>query len=334
MIETQVTIVVVPRERFSYTRESLESIYKFTDYPFELIYVDGGSPTHIQHYLEEQSRQENFKLIRTNYYLSPNRARNIGLQQVNTKYVVFIDNDVVVAPSWLEKMVQCAETTGATVVTPLTGEGLPLHKRVHCAGGEARLVSKEEGMNAKRYIHSRLHYRGQRLEKVRSKLQRQTTELAEFHCMMVRTEIFQQIGFLDEAIMNTKEHADFCINVAQAGGTIYLEPDSLVTYVPGLTFDRSDLHFYMLRWSDAWGTESLKRLRDKWNLTNDEHGDGYLIWRRKLAIIRPLMIKLPFWQKNPLLRKFLVLIDVILNRLITMQYSLSQLSYKRERNLN
>lgn len=45
MVEPEVTIVVSPRERFSYTRESLESIYEHTKAPFKLVYVDGGSPS-------------------------------------------------------------------------------------------------------------------------------------------------------------------------------------------------------------------------------------------------------------------------------------------------
>ena len=44
MNEPQVTIVVSPRERFSATKESLESIYQHTKIPFKLIYVAGNSP--------------------------------------------------------------------------------------------------------------------------------------------------------------------------------------------------------------------------------------------------------------------------------------------------
>ncbi|HEY9300605.1 MAG TPA: glycosyltransferase family A protein, partial [Phormidium sp.] len=96
MAEPQVTIVVSPRERFSCARESLESIYQFTDTPFKLVYVDGNSPAKEQRYLQEQAQAKGFELIRTDYYLSPNHARNIGLTHVNTKYLVFIDNDVIV----------------------------------------------------------------------------------------------------------------------------------------------------------------------------------------------------------------------------------------------
>ena len=38
------------------------------------------------------------------------------------------------------------------------------------------------------------------VEDILPQLQRQKTGLAEFHCMIVRTEIFQQIGVLDEKI--------------------------------------------------------------------------------------------------------------------------------------
>lgn len=43
-MKSLVSLVVVPRERFSSTRESLESIYANTDLRFELIYVDARSP--------------------------------------------------------------------------------------------------------------------------------------------------------------------------------------------------------------------------------------------------------------------------------------------------
>ena len=95
MIEPQVTIVVSPRERFSCTRESLESIYERTQEPFKLVYVDGNSPGSTKRYLQQQAQEKNFHLVRTDYYLAPNHARNIGLSHVDTKYVVFADNDVV-----------------------------------------------------------------------------------------------------------------------------------------------------------------------------------------------------------------------------------------------
>lgn len=53
----KVTLVVGPRERFSYTQTSLESIYANTDYPFDLVFVDVCSPASVQTYLQEKSQK-------------------------------------------------------------------------------------------------------------------------------------------------------------------------------------------------------------------------------------------------------------------------------------
>ncbi|NEQ29667.1 MAG: hypothetical protein F6K04_01500 [Leptolyngbya sp. SIO4C5] len=75
--EPIVTLVVVPRERFSCARQSLESIYAHTQIPFKLVYVDGNSPSSLRHYLQQQSQQYGFQIVSTDYYLYPNQARNL-----------------------------------------------------------------------------------------------------------------------------------------------------------------------------------------------------------------------------------------------------------------
>ncbi|MDZ8050073.1 MAG: glycosyltransferase family 2 protein [Aulosira sp. ZfuVER01] len=315
--DSKVTIVVVPRERFSYTCESLESIYEHTNYPFNLIYVDGNSPPHIRDYLREQAEQKQFQLIRSDKYLSPNCARNIGLKQVSSQYVIFLDNDVVVTPGWLNSLVDCAQTTQATVVSPLLCQGTPLHQEVHCAGGETGVKVETH----RRRIIEKIYYQGRRVADVKPQLQQQKTRLAEFHCMLVRTEIFQQIGFLDEALLSTKEHVDLCMLVAEAGGTIYLEPESVITYVPGPPLEWTDLHYYMLRWSDRWELSSLKHLRQKWNLTEDEYFQNRykrLGSRRHMTIIHPFARKMSIGNFGfRVVSKILRLMDRVFNRLIT-----------------
>jgi GT2 family glycosyltransferase len=325
MTDPQVTIVVTPRERFSYTRESLESIYQYTTMPFKLVYVDGNSPAAIRQYLETQSREKGFQLVRTDYYLFPNRSRNLGLAQVNTPYVVFIDNDVVVSPGWLEALMQCAAETGATVVGPLMCQYLPLHEVIHFAGGESRIIRDVKDRNR---LREKMYRQGQRTAEVRAKLERTPTELSEFHCVLVRTEIFQQVGRFDEQMFNTKEHVDFCMTVRQVGGTVYFEPDSVATYVPTSPLQWSDLHFYMLRWSDAWELKSLSRLRQKWNLAEDSYfKQKYkaLGWRRRNTILAPIVRQLSLGIQHPLLQKVLMFgllapIEKRLNHYLTTQY--------------
>ena len=84
--------------------------------------------------------------------------------------------------------------------------------------------------------------------------------------MLVRREVFDTLGLLDEGLLSTQEHIDLCLTVRERGGTIYLEPDSYLTYVPGPPFTANDLPFYFLRWSDEWNRASMQRFNKKWRL--------------------------------------------------------------------
>jgi len=208
---------------------------------------------------------------------------------------------------------------------------MPLHEEIHCAGGEAHIWLDTK--NVKRRVREKIYGQGQQVAALRDQLKQEQTELAEFHCMLVRRSIFEQIGPLDEAMKNTREHIDFCITVTQAGGTVYLEPLSVVTYVPGPPLKWSDVPFYMLRWSDAWELTSLHRFRDKWDLTEDEFFKNRykrLGWRRKQTIIKPLAHQIAFGQKVRGLDKILGYTDKVLNHHLTRRYAQSQSQFQQE----
>jgi GT2 family glycosyltransferase len=325
MTEPQVTLVVTPRERFSYACNSLKSIYEHTTMPFRLVYVDGNSPAKVQQYIQAEAETKGFEILRTDYYLFPNQARNLGLTRVDTKYVVFVDNDVIVSPGWLEALVQCAEETGAAIVGPLMCQFEPVHENIHFAGGESHIIQDAKG---RRRLREKMYKQGHDVVDILPQLQRTQTELCEFHCMLVRTEIFDKVGRFDESLLNTKEHLDFCMLVAQAGGTVYFEPTSITTYVPGSPLEWTDLHYYMLRWSDAWELVSLSRLREKWDLAEDgyfQHKYKALGWRRRDTILMPIVRKLTFGIKNQFVEKvlmfgFLAPIEKLINRYLTDQY--------------
>ncbi|MBW4477547.1 MAG: glycosyltransferase [Tolypothrix brevis GSE-NOS-MK-07-07A] len=324
----QVTIIQSQRERFSFTRESLESLYEHTTVPFKLIYVDGSSPEATKQYLQQQSQARGFQLIRREHFLSPNQARNLAIPHVDTEYLVFIDNDVLVSPNWLEKLLECAEETDATVVCPLTciGSGRNFGEVVHLAGGEAHIVEKpkEDGL-IKRKVHEKHYFVNRKVVEVKDELQRQKCEFAEFHCMLVKRDIFDKIGLLDEGFLSTREHIDFCMTVNNAGGSFYCEPASVVTYVPGLKWELPELSFFMVRWSNAWEVASLEHFAKKWNLaTKDKYFEkryNRMGHRRHKGFLIPFLNKITFgW--NPLwLQKWAINQERKINKVITDNYT-------------
>lgn len=277
------TIAVVPRERFSFAIQSLDNILATTSLKHELLYVDGGSPPEVQLHIARQAKAHHFRVLRTEQYLSPNQARNLAAANIQTKYVVYIDNDALVSPGWLEALVDCAEQTGAWVVGPVYCERFPIAQRIHMAGGEARLVEQ----NGRRIFQEAHRFFGESLDEIRPRLRREPTEQIEFHCALVRRDVFDRLGPLDEKLFSAAEHTDLCLLTRAAGGEVYVEPNSIVTYIPPPPLTKTDLPFYLLRWCDAWNRASVEQFRAKWNLTADDPGMAELLkWlgdHRRLA---------------------------------------------------
>jgi glycosyltransferase involved in cell wall biosynthesis len=307
------TVVIVPRERFSFAWESLQSILEHTPkLGSRLIYVDAGSPPPLAAQLRELAAARGFTLLRVEHVLPPNHARNLALPHIRTRYAVFCDNDIVVSPGWLTEMVACAEDTGCAVVTPLTCEGQPLHQTVHCAGGEFRIAETDGQGRPHRHVVERMHLQKRKVADVAPTLTRTPTTLAEFHCMLVRTEVFDKTGPFDPEFLSTKEHLDFCMTIGDAGYQIYFEPKAVVTYIFNKPLEQGDWRYFMLRWSDDWEVRSLRHFMAKRQLDADGYFDNRIAnrgWRRHLAIWRPVAKTLSFGRRNRYLSRLLWMVD-------------------------
>jgi GT2 family glycosyltransferase len=257
------TIGFVPRESFSQTERSLETIYARTDGPFELVCIDGGSPPVVKRYLEHASREKGFLLVRTDEFLIPNQARNLVLDHVNTEYVVFVDNDIIVSLGWLDALVRCADETGAWAVGPLYFEFEPECTQLHMAGGICRIVQLPDGRCS---LVEKHHYAHVKLPSLDLELSRQETELIEFHTALVSVQALAKLGPLDPNL-SLSEHADLCLQVRAAGKSVFLEPTAAVTYLPPTLAKPSDRKYFQFRWSAEWVERTIARLREKYQLS-------------------------------------------------------------------
>ena len=258
---------MVPRERFSLTSASLESLFDTqAGCTFNLIYIDGNSPKNIKKYLENKSKEKGFELIRTNRYLTPNEARNIAINHAKTKYIVFVDNDLLFTTNWLKNLVDCAEATNAWLVGPLYLIGDPKDEIIHMGGGKTSI----EHVNSQYKLIDVHRYAGKSISEVKHLLKREKTENIEFHCLLARIEIFEKIGMLDDKLMSVFERIDISLLVQRAGGDIYMEPSAVISYEAFSPFKWFDSKFFNLRWSDEWTNISIERMKEKWQLNHDD----------------------------------------------------------------
>jgi GT2 family glycosyltransferase len=295
------TIAFVFRERLSPTVSCLQHLIDNTPLDsYELICVDAGAPESIAASLRKVAAKHGLTLIRSEHYLSPNQSRNLALQLVQTRYVVFVDNDVHVGQDWLNPLVRCAEETGAWLVAPLYLESHKGELNIHMFGGKIR-IRDEEGQPAYIERHDFQHVSWDD----NSRLVRQSTELIEFHALLMNMDAYRALGPLDEKLWNIAEHSDLCLAVRNAGKQIYLEPSSVITYLIPDRLDGIDREYFALRWSERWTEATLERVAEKYSIPLEERGlREYGIWvrfyRQRALVTYPRLRRLvgPKWHER------------------------------------
>ena len=277
-----VTLIVTQRERFSLTQPSFDSIAADYDaYPFQLIYVDGNSPAHIAAYLQAQNhRYPWMTVIRQERYLRSNVARNLALPHAkNADYIVFLDNDDIVEPGWLQTLVECAETEQAGIVTPLILQGQPgsAELEVHVAGIQTHVRIQKSG---RRWFEQKQLLYAHTFNEVKHTLERTPVDSVEFHCILIRCDILGAIR-LDELFDSLASHTDLCHQVHDLGWPIFLEPSSRVIFLNPRQihgFEPTDLPFYRFKWSEGYVRAVFKRCVRKWHLASNDPS-FWAIWK-------------------------------------------------------
>ena len=297
---SDVTIIVVHRDRFSLAVESLNQIVAATPGVDKLIYIDAGSPRKVAAELERICDENGFRYERYDELLSPSQSRNRGHRLADTKYIAFVESCTFVAENWLEGLIRCAEETGAEVIQPLMCQGKPFHTEIHQAGGtfakDAELFFR--GAPEDHVICDIDMHQGKQVTEV--PLVRAEIQVTEVHCFLVRRDTFERFGDFDESMLSTKDHLNFSMTIWKNGGRIMLEPASVATfYVPNRhnPIQLSDYPFFILRWSPKWQADSLNHFQKKWALDGDPYfqkRNKIITWRYREAILKPFARRIPF----------------------------------------
>ena len=96
---------------------------KNTGYPnFELIIVDNGSHSDLVEYLEKfADLHPNVRLVLNDSNLGFAKANNHGAQMAQGDYLVLLNNDTIVTPGWLHKLLgHLQKNPDAAMVGPVT----------------------------------------------------------------------------------------------------------------------------------------------------------------------------------------------------------------------
>ncbi|MDJ1483152.1 glycosyltransferase [Cytophagaceae bacterium YF14B1] len=114
-----ISVIIATHNRDKYLEKAIYSLslQSLAYNEYEVLIIDNASTDKTKEIVEKQISKLNISL---SYIYSPepsaNKARNIGWQKALGKYVVFMDDDAIAVPEWLERIV-----SGFQTVSPSPG---------------------------------------------------------------------------------------------------------------------------------------------------------------------------------------------------------------------
>lgn len=259
-----VTVMVSPREGHSHAETSLRSVLADDTAPFELIYVDILSPPETTAVIDGLVAERGGRIIRHDTWLPPATARKRALGEVRTKYVLFVDNDVLVEAGCFGRLLACAEETGAALVGPLYlegGDGQPAI--VHMAGGVLRRTEGDDGA----ITLSELRLASRDAAEA-SGLTRGAVDFVEYHAVLARTDFLRAPDAISDQVLLVHEHVDLALKARAAGLAAWMEPAARVVYLGSAPRRLADLDFYRRRWGLVACEASMAAFGRHWPLAD------------------------------------------------------------------
>lgn len=256
------TVIAVHRERFTSLPESLRSLFGTIATDVPVVVVEGASPDATRAELDALSQQRPFQLVSLPYMVKPSEARNLGIAESTTEYVVIADNDIHYEQGWLDALERHAQEHDSDAVAPVICIGPPAKTIVHHAGGILK-AGRTDGRVTLREAHRLMDVP---LETVADALPDAGNHVCEFHCMMTRRSLLEEMGGLDERLI-TREQMDFALRCLVLGAKVTFAQDSFVTYMARDDFDSVDLRYHLFRWSDDLVVESMDAFESTWGVS-------------------------------------------------------------------
>lgn len=223
---TKAGIVIVSYFGLEYLRQCLDSVLQRTAWPnFRVVVVDNGSDAATQNYLREVAgRDARLHVVFNGKNLGFAAANNIGLRLLgDCETLVLLNNDTIVPPDWLTKLVHHAAQPALGMVGPVT----------NWTGNEARIeVTYDSLVAMERFAQDYTATRTGRLFDI---------AVLAMYCVAFRREVFLKTGELDERYgTGMFEDVDYAEAVRALGLRVVCCEDVFVHHYGMASFSKLD----------------------------------------------------------------------------------------------
>lgn len=201
----------------------------------EVIVVDNASMDGTAETVRREFPQ--VKLIVNDENLGYTKANNIGIRQSRGKYILLLNPDTVVKPNALQALIECAEAhpdagiIGAKLLNPDGSIQRSARSFPDIGAGLFRntFLGRLFPNNpfVRRYLLTDFSY-----DEVRE------VDWVSGAAMLVRRELFERIGLLDERFWAYCEDVDLCWRAWQAGFKVLFCPNAVIVHKIGRSSDQ------------------------------------------------------------------------------------------------
>jgi len=242
-----VSIIILNYNGEKFLKNCLDSILKETNYDFELIVVDNNSPDHSGEKFSNKYPQCKFILNKKN--LGVSEGLNVGIKNSKGNYIVVLNNDLVVAPKWLDHLFEGLEKYGSGLYQPKFLK-MKDNSIIDSTGNLINIFgfgfSREKGKKDT-LQHNEIEEIG----------------FAAGTCLFCPKEIFDKVGYFDEKFFAYNEDLDLGWRARLQNFKSFYVPKSIVYHYGSAQWKWSGEKFYLLernRWISLLSNYSTKTI--------------------------------------------------------------------------
>lgn len=196
-----------------------------TKFRYEIVVVDNHSSDESLDYLKDMDQKGEIKLVEAGSNLGYGKGNNLGVAQAQGTYVLILNPDVGVEPDTMQKMVEYMEAHPEV--------GL-LGPQLYFFNGQiqdsCRRFMRPMDLIIKRTLLRHLPMFHARMERYLmadyDKRKTQEVDLVTGACIMLRRDVFNEVGGFDPRYFLFMEDADLCKTLWKNGYKVVYFPDA------------------------------------------------------------------------------------------------------------
>ena len=213
-------------------KQCLDSIKKNNSFNARFIIINDGSDVETTEYLRKVVfTEKNLLLVENHNNIGYTKTINRGMKLSDAQYVLILNSDTIVTDNWLDKMINVMKNNDKIgIIGPLsnaaTWQNIP---RLRNNQGDFSINKLRKNISLEKM---------NQIVEISSKKFFPSVPLVNGFCMMIRREVINKIGYMNEEMfpLGYGEEIDYCIRAKKAGFDLAIADNVYIYHVKTKSF--------------------------------------------------------------------------------------------------